>query len=1454
MLPGGKGRVAVLVAGMHRSGTSATTRLLSLVGCDLPKTLMEADPDSNETGFWESLPIVHLNDEVLRSAGSAWSDWRPFDPGWYASPVAGEFRERARAALLEEYGDSRLFVLKDPRICRLLELWTDALGAIGADVRIVSTLRNPDDVAASLKARDGIDASVGRLLWLRNVLDAEAATRHLRRAYLRYDSLLSDPHAAVDAVGGALGVSWPRRSSAGARMEIGEFFSSRLRHHRIDDARLLADPRLSRWISSSFEIFERWCRGEPREEDLGRLDRIRSAFDEAAAAFSLPLAAGERAVAERDARIEGLRQAVAERDARIERLRRTVAGRDVRIEGRRRAVAERDARIEGLRRTVAGRDGRIEGLQRALAERDARIEGLQRAMEALYGSTSWRIAAPVRAVRRLERRLRTGGRAAVSRTARTVYRRTPLPFSLKKRIKDGLFRAAPPLFRHTAAYRSWTAGGPRAPSTGAGRQAAPGLLPGGGRTAGRNEPEPEPRSRTDWGIVTPPHTRFVAALLARRLREHGWKADVLHDAPAGFPHRYYVVVCPHVFRRNLPPKEKRIVFQMEQSVTPKYFTQEYFDILNGSLRVLDYSLENVDFLKKNLVAHVDYVPLGAMSRYGEAVRAGKECDVLFYGDAGSPRRKYMLEALEKHFDVRIMTGVYGREMEKAIKGARLAVNIHFYEEDDLLLETTRIYECLSLGTPVVSETARDQDDYPELAGVVAFFEKGSIGAMLRAVGKALEAPAGSDELGRSVQVSEARFRFMFDSFLVASKLLPGAHMSAAISEEWRRLRQAGPSGEGAAAEAWKAGRAKLEKIRPWAMNGQLTRGWYAWRELRPEETLLARAPAPQAILKLAEEARDAGTRLIASRRLAGGDAGEDEDVRAPPALRHTPVDAIRTFLGSRVPPASAAEMPESGGFTIVTPFSGRVDFFGKTAASVARLAEEEGPAGPALEWIVVNDALSVSDETLARRVPEGLRRAVRQIRPAGEKGGIVDALNRGIREGRRRWMLFLDCGDELEPNAAAVLKHYVERFPRCRYISSSLIDVDEHGDVLRFRGNEHSTERLFDAGLAAGHPIAVRRDLFEEIGPFDPRFEPCQDYEFALRTAMHEPILLIPEPLYRRRWRAPGRPASPGRGGYAVRQRIRREYMGRFLARNGRAGAGAATQVRPRSRRPGELRGAAVIRTRNLRPDLLAEAVDSVRIQSRLTPIVVVHGSEDDLRAVEDRFPAEDSTVVLFASEALGPGRRAGYPANVALDYVAEQPERFDYVCFLDDDDVFYPFFAARMSEALAWSGADLVYGIPNQRVPWQPAEAGQMPLPSGCLVVDNFIACNTYVLAAGFLRRTGARFDESLRYCEDWDFLLTLWAAGARFRFIAETVSEYRIVGDGQLPAAEKRRPDLWAANAAQVKEKARKIARATRGGLARLQHETLDFDWSEARRPGWTAHMLRTAHVLWAEAARRP
>ena len=240
---------------MHRSGTSAVTRVLASLGCDLPNTLMEAD-FNNAMGYWESTEIADLNDAILVSAGSSWDDWEAFNPQWHASPIAEDFHERARAGLTSEFGDSRLFVLKDPRICRLLQFWREALDRIGAVTVVALPVRNPLEVAASLRARDAIDPSIGVLIWLRNVLDAEVSSRGLPRAFTRYEDVLDNWKGLAIRLGSELEVTWPRRSTV-ADLEIESFIASSIRHHVHDDARVHDDPLISRWVKTVFEILNR---------------------------------------------------------------------------------------------------------------------------------------------------------------------------------------------------------------------------------------------------------------------------------------------------------------------------------------------------------------------------------------------------------------------------------------------------------------------------------------------------------------------------------------------------------------------------------------------------------------------------------------------------------------------------------------------------------------------------------------------------------------------------------------------------------------------------------------------------------------------------------------------------------------------------------------------------------------------------------------------------------------------------------------------------------------------------------------------------------------------------------------------------------------------------------------------------------------------------------------------
>ena len=307
-------KTAILVAGMHRSGTSAVSRILNLLGCALPKTLSSAGPD-NPSGFWESMAIKELNERVLASAGSAWDDWEPFDARWYESPVAAEFRDRARTTLADEFGDCRLFVLKDPRICRLLPFWIDSLGEFGAEPFIVTPVRNPLDVAMSIEVRNGIDRSIGLLLWLRHHLDAEVTTRHLRRVYVRYERLISEPHAIADEMGDGLGIVWPRRSTD-SNIEIDDFLSPGLRHHRTGDDAFLGNPRLSSWIRDSFEIFDRWASGGHSDADQTTLDGIRSSFNAATPAFGRALAVGVKKSHE----VDTLRERLTNEERRAERL------------------------------------------------------------------------------------------------------------------------------------------------------------------------------------------------------------------------------------------------------------------------------------------------------------------------------------------------------------------------------------------------------------------------------------------------------------------------------------------------------------------------------------------------------------------------------------------------------------------------------------------------------------------------------------------------------------------------------------------------------------------------------------------------------------------------------------------------------------------------------------------------------------------------------------------------------------------------------------------------------------------------------------------------------------------------------------------------------------------------------------------------------------------------------
>lgn len=135
---------AVLVLGMHRSGTSCLTGNLQEAGLFLGP-VHEQNP-ANAKGNREHPKVMKINEAVLAANGAAWND--PPDPLhpliWPAEQIAA--RDRIVAELAR---GGRIWGNKDPRTLLTLAGWQEAV----PDAAYVASIRHPGAVAASLQAR-----------------------------------------------------------------------------------------------------------------------------------------------------------------------------------------------------------------------------------------------------------------------------------------------------------------------------------------------------------------------------------------------------------------------------------------------------------------------------------------------------------------------------------------------------------------------------------------------------------------------------------------------------------------------------------------------------------------------------------------------------------------------------------------------------------------------------------------------------------------------------------------------------------------------------------------------------------------------------------------------------------------------------------------------------------------------------------------------------------------------------------------------------------------------------------------------------------------------------------------------------------------------------------------------------------------------------------------------------
>jgi hypothetical protein len=254
---------------MHRTGTSAVARTVNLLGADIAADLIEPGPD-NVRGYWESDSVVQIHEQLLEDLGSSSGDPLPLPDDWINTSFARLARERLAGMIESEFGESSLFVVKDPRLSKLLQLWVELLADI--DVVVVMPFRNPLEVAASLEKRDHMPLASSLLLYLTSYLKSEIASRDCPRCFVNYAHVLGDWRVLESRLRSILGSQLPRLDERRS-LEISRYLAPDLRHHHHDRGELARRHEIPGIVGDLYDLLT-------EAEAGGNAASLSRAFDE----------------------------------------------------------------------------------------------------------------------------------------------------------------------------------------------------------------------------------------------------------------------------------------------------------------------------------------------------------------------------------------------------------------------------------------------------------------------------------------------------------------------------------------------------------------------------------------------------------------------------------------------------------------------------------------------------------------------------------------------------------------------------------------------------------------------------------------------------------------------------------------------------------------------------------------------------------------------------------------------------------------------------------------------------------------------------------------------------------------------------------------------------------------------------------------------------------------------
>lgn len=187
---------ALIITGMHRSGTSLTTSLLESAGVYIGDRLMDGG-NGNTKGHFEDLDFVDLHRQSLTQQGANREGWTTQTNFLFASENLIQAKN-----LIKKNNKQPIWGWKDPRTTLFLNAWQNLI----PEAKFIFIYRSPWDVVDSLFRRGDMifkrDPAIAIHTWIsynQAILDFCHQTNH-PWILLRIEDVINYPHLIIDLI------------------------------------------------------------------------------------------------------------------------------------------------------------------------------------------------------------------------------------------------------------------------------------------------------------------------------------------------------------------------------------------------------------------------------------------------------------------------------------------------------------------------------------------------------------------------------------------------------------------------------------------------------------------------------------------------------------------------------------------------------------------------------------------------------------------------------------------------------------------------------------------------------------------------------------------------------------------------------------------------------------------------------------------------------------------------------------------------------------------------------------------------------------------------------------------------------------------------------------------------------------------------------------------------------